>query len=275
MILLFISYYFVLIAHYTANIKDNYKVQSQLGKALTMDIFMKVTVLLLTIPSNLATSDLENIVKDLMKEMKMMKEDLHETKKVLVTSTTELQTTKFAFQELKRDMKRINEDLLGKDVVIQELKRDINALKEPPWTFFCGAHPDIIGNKAQAITYQEDLLIASSNVEGASLDTKTGLFTSGFPGSYTITWSLLASNNHNDSAVSIYLRKNGNRIQETWHYSWFDGDSLASGIVFDQGSRSVVLHLDRGDTLDLYCTDCSAEIDTIMFCVSLSQFDVE
>ena len=66
--------------------------------------------------------------------------------------------------------------------------------------------------------------------------------------------------------VDIYLRKNGNVIVESHHYS---------RAAYEQGGRTLVLHLDRGDTLDLYCEDCSAGISGITFCVSLSQADVE
>ena len=60
-------------------------------------------------------------------------------------------------------------------------------------------------------------------------------------------------------------------IQESEHVSRYSGPS---GHVSDQGGRTLVLHLDRGDTLDLYCDNCSAYISSTTFCVSLSQFDV-
>ena len=37
----------------------------------------------------------------------------------------------------------------------------------------------------------------------------------------------------------------------------------------------MILHLAKGDTLDLYCIDCSAGIGAITFCASLSTSDVE
>ena len=36
----------------------------------------------------------------------------------------------------------------------------------------------------------------------------------------------------------------------------------------------MVLHLDMGDTVELFCQECSAMIEYITFCVSLTTFDV-
>ena len=62
-------------------------------------------------------------------------------------------------------------------------------------------------------------------------------------------------------------------IQESLHSSYYIGPDQSG--VQDQGGRTLVLHLDRGDTLDLYCDNCSAGIGRTTFCVSLSQADVE
>ena len=40
------------------------------------------------------------------------------------------------------------------------------------------------------------------------------------------------------------------------------------------GGRTMVLHLDMGDTVELFCQECSAMIEYITFCVSLTTFDV-
>ena len=153
-----------------------------------------------------------------------------------------------------------------KDDLTQELKREVSFLKDPPWTFACGAHNKGMTVTDQTISYTT-LLYSSTNVAGAGLDISTGVFTAGHPGSYTATWSLLAEDNAGDHYVAVYLRKNGENIEESRHLSEYTG---SSGYVGDQGGRTLVLHLDRGDTLDLYCVDCSARIGHTSFCVSLS-----
>ena len=97
------------------------------------------------------------------------------------------------------------------------------------------------------------------------------MFTAGHPGSYTATWSLTTENKSGDDWIVVFLRKNGEKITESEIKSHYTG---ASGLVLEQGGRTLVLHLERGDTMDLYCDKCQAGIDFITICVSLSQFDV-
>ena len=123
----------------------------------------------------------------------------------------------------------------------------------------------------QAISYS-NLLYSSCNDGGAGLNINSGQFISGVAGSYTVTWSLRAINDAGDHSVHINLRKNGQNIDESLHYSRYTGPS---GYAYDQGGRTLIVHLDRGDTMDLFCNECSAGIDDITFCVSLSQADVE
>ena len=202
-----------------------------------------------------------------------------EIKQTLDNTQDELLKTK---QELSLSLRMTEEELNRKceniDVSIKELKEEVSFLKEPPWTFMCGARfddGDYLSITSQAITYST-LFYSSTNVDGSGLDIATGIFSAGFPGSYTATWSLEASNEPGEEAVAIFLRKNGVQIEESRQYSIYDiTDGGTSGYIGDQGGRTMILHLDRGDTLDLYCQDCSADIYYISFCVSLSQFDVE
>ena len=51
-------------------------------------------------------------------------------------------------------------------------------------------------------------------------------------------------------------------IHLTQHYSIYTG---SSGQIREQGGRTVVLHFDRGDTLDLYCIILTARIGFLKF----------
>ena len=180
-------------------------------------------------------------------EMITTKDDLLTTKDDLITTKDDLITTK------------------------DDLEREVSFLKNLPFSFACGSHYDGLHITTQAISYNT-LLYSSTNIAGPhGLDISTGVFTAGHPGSYTATWSLMALDNAGDYGVDIYLRKNGDKIVDSRHRSYNTG----TGQVSDQGGRTLVLHLDRGDTLDLYCQDCSSTIFYTTFCVSLSQADVE
>ena len=83
-----------------------------------------------------------------------------------------------------------------------------------------------------------------------------------------------AHDDETDDRVVIYLRKNRGDIEESRHESFYVARNGGSGRIDEQGGRTIILHLDKGDTLDLYCQDCSARIELTTFCVSLSHADV-
>merc|ERR1719154_351395 len=100
------------------------------------------------------------------------------------------------------------------------------------YTYACGARSGGWSKSGVSIPYST-LLYSSSNVEGPhGLDISTGVFTAGWPGTYTVTWSLMANDYHGGSGVTIYLRKNGDNIGESHHNSYYTG---SSGVVQDQG----------------------------------------
>ena len=119
------------------------------------------------------------------------------------------------------------DDLISKD---HELERDVSIIRNPPFIHTCGSHAGL-SITSETIPYSK-LLYSSTNTEGGGLDIATGVFTSPWPGSYTVTWSLYAGDDAGDSPVLIYLRKNGQDITESEHYSHYGGPS---GQVSDQG----------------------------------------
>ena len=224
----------------------------------TIKIVLMVVVLM---PMMMGNEDLGIIVNQMRMEMKTMRKDLIATEKDLLTTKKELLTTKID----------VNKRLDAKEGVIQELKGEIYFLKNAPRSFACGAHYNSLSISTQVIPYTT-LLYSSSNVVGDGLDISSGIFSAGYPGTYTVTWSLRAVDNVGDGYLYIFLRKNRERIEESLHSSHYTGPS---GYSDDQGGRTLIVHLDRGDTLDLYCYDCSSGIDVVTFCVSLSQGDPE
>ena len=99
------------------------------------------------------------------------------------------------------------------------------------------------------------VLYSSTSVAKSSLDIATAVLTSPFPGSYTITCSQF-DDDAGDTYMIIYLKKNGIKIKEP-----------SMNLQLIQGLREKV---DRGDTLQLFCEDCSAIIYDTNFCVSLA-----
>ena len=61
-------------------------------------------------------------------------------------------------------------------------------------------------------------------------------------------------------------------MQESHVYSYTTG--AGGGWSADQGGRSLHLHLDMGDRLELYCQYCFAGLYRATFCVHLAQPDI-
>merc|ERR1711892_1215887 len=178
----------------------------------------------------------------------------------------ELTSTKIQLAADKIDLTVTIDDLTCKG---QQLEREVSILKNPPFIHACGYIRDT-STTAQTITYSS-LYYSSTNTEGGGLDVTTGIFSCPHPGSYTVTWSLSTGNDAGEKWVEIFLRKNGQNIVESYHRSRYTGPS---GAVYEQGGRSLVLHLDIGDSLDLFCSNCEAGIYYAIFCVSLTTFDI-
>merc|ERR1711892_976926 len=214
-----------------------------------------------------ANDDLENIVKEMRMEMNEMKGCLAFTKENLKATQAELVELKTNYMELKEGLKIAEDDLkLTKDDLTanqddltntnaklddltsflddqiskdHELERDVSILREPPFIHSCG-YQYSTHVTSQTIHYSS-LLYSSTNTEGGGLDIATGVFTSPWPGSYTFTWSLYADDDDTDSPVQIYLRQNGQTIDESLHHSYYTGPS---GRLEDQGGRTLVLYLE-------------------------------
>ena len=111
-----------------------------------------------------------------------------------------------------------------------KLIADVTSLKNSPVFHACayhGGHTII----SERITYSKHLYWSRSNNQG-TLDLNTGVFTSGVSGTYTIAWNLRVGNDYNDNNVRIFLRKNGENIRESRHYSEYTG---LMGYSSDQG----------------------------------------
>ena len=141
----------------------------------------------------------------------------------------------------------------------EEVPEEERQPQDPPLVSICGEQDDF-RSIAATVTY-DSLLHSSTNLAGGpALKTETGVF---------ISWALRASDNENESGVTVHLRHNGLNIDETRHYSHYTG---STGFVDDQGGRTVNLELKAADTLELWCDDCSAAIYDTTFCINLLQF---
>ena len=140
------------------------------------------------------------------------KEMIMEMKEGILFNQNELMKTKEDLKAIQKDLivtkdklAATKEDLQTNDILTQKLEREVSFFKSAPFAHVCGAQSSIT-TSGWPISY-DSLLYSSTNVEGG-LDISTGQFTSGWPGTYTVTWSLRTDDDEWDTVVAIYLRKN-------------------------------------------------------------------
>ena len=127
----------------------------------------------------------------------------------------------------KAKLEKIEKEELNHEIV--ELKLKLENLENPPSYHMCAYQWKVYKNSSvSVITYDKILYLSSHRCDEADVNLGTGVFTAGFPGTYTVTWALYASTN---PLSRFYLRKNGARIDESEHCS-----SSTNGIwTYDQG----------------------------------------
>merc|ERR1711936_243581 len=161
-------------------------------------------------------------------------------------------------QEVKTNndcIDNLEKEVTAKEDSIQKLVREVSFLKDPPYTFFCAA--DYYGTAGIGTIRYSTLLYSSTNIPDAIMNLRQGRFTSGWGGTYTVTWSLVVDDTAGEQKVTIYLRKNGEDISDSSHQSQYTGPS---GGVLVQGGRTLLLRLERGDTVELWCENCGAGV---------------
>jgi len=202
-------------------------------------------------------------LKEALIDMASTKEDLEKAKIDLTAALSDLLTFKDDFISTKTDLVTVKADLMTK---VDDLEREVVILSDPPYLHICASHNEYLYIDDQTIPYTS-LLSSSTNTEGGWLEMTKGVFTAPVSGTYTVTWATMASLNTGER-LEIYLQKIGDNILQSEHYSQYTGDS---GISADQGGRTMLVYLCPGDTLSLYCHDCSpAGVGHTSLCVSLT-----
>merc|ERR1719378_1360163 len=230
-------------------------------------MMMKVLLLVTMIVMGQADEDLKTFMKktekmfDEVKELQSKVQDLSEENTELKSTVIDL---KVENSELKNDIQKLkvkNEEL---ECQATELVKEVSFLKSPPVYHICVYQIETHATSSN-VTFYKTLYSQCNNCQNANFNLTSGVYTNGWPGTYTVTWDLTAQDSYGDRFKSIYLKKNGVKIEESRHYSQY---SAYTGFVEDQGGRTMILRMDTGDTLSLFCENCSAQVNYITFCIS-------
>merc|ERR1712021_237598 len=250
--------------------------QSSLLLFFTMETFNMMMILVIIISvyqsSLISATTGEDDIKTVMMEMKNLQKknqqfeewfeilnikidqqqnDIQEQKEVVAMLQRENLLNQEKLTLLEVDSNKYKEEQTKK---MTSLTEDMNRMmslehetsikvttKVPPEIVYCGYRGSV--SSPSTITY-DSMFYSRTNQPTGGLDLATGVFTSPFPGTYTVS---VMSNQ--SELVYIYMYKNEVRIGESVHFSEYYSGS--SGSVGDQGGRTLILHLDMGETLSL------------------------
>merc|ERR1711915_6518 len=190
-------------------------------------------------------------------EVMKLKEDFEELKAIVVALKGENDELKDTVDELKSEN--------------AEQAEEISFLRNPPF-YHLSVYQDKTTATSSVMTFDKTLYMECNFCDDADFNLNTGVYTNGWPGTYTVSWNSYTRSYHGHSATIIYLRKNGQIINEANQRSYFS--SANGGYMYEQGGRTMLIRMLAGDTLDLFCDDCSDAVYDITFTISLSTFDV-
>merc|ERR1711915_875653 len=224
-------------------------------------------VLLMVLYSVMVHADLDPVVK--------LKEDFEELKSTLTALKSDLDELKSENDELKcknakdfEKMTAIVDEMASKN---SELTKELSLLKNAPFYHLC-VYQRSTSAKSSVMTFEKQLYMECNLCDDADFNLNTGVYTNGWPGTYTVSWNSWVMAYHGTNGARIYLRKNGQIINEAIQHSYFSRDN--GGYMEEQGGRTMLIRMDAGNILDLFCYDCSNGVYDITFTISLFTFDV-
>merc|ERR1712210_365635 len=101
-----------------------------------------------------------------------------------------------------------------------------------------------------------------------TMNIETGVFTTVTSGYYIVTFSASVAVEPGEYTW-MYLYHNGVRVEESLFETWMQVGS-SGDYIEDQGSRTVILHLLAGDTLDLRTTINSGYVFHLTLCLYMA-----
>jgi len=101
----------------------------------------------------------------------------------------------------------------------------------------------------------------------SSMDISTGIFTAITPGMYSVTFSgrSVLYEGVRDK-ITLHLHHNGRQVTESL---WQSYCGEGCGRINDQASRTLLIHLDVGDTISLVADELGYSLQYLLFCIHL------
>jgi len=152
--------------------------------------------------------------------------------------------------QLSRKVEDQNEEILALRKEMKEMLSN-GVTRDLPYKVAC-AFTNHWTKEGQTVSY--DYMLSDFDNSGRPfggdgiLNTTTGVYTCLTPGHYTISYSGTAVIGDGQK-VSLHLYLNGAVVPESMWYSFASG--ISDQYLEDQGSKTLILHMDHGDFLEL------------------------
>jgi len=160
------------------------------------------------------------------------------------------------------------------DDKFKELSENAAPQADQPYLYTCGYKNEMIYDDISSDITFDSLSTNYTNIvsPGSGLDISTGVFTSPTAGIFTVTYSVYREPAWVFGEETMYIRRNDVQIPESTSESWFFVESGGSAFGYDNIGRTIIISLEKGDLLDLYCDGCEdVAVHKLNFCISLNQ----
>jgi len=234
------------------------------------DIMDNMRVEIYEIKDNMKIKE-EQVIAEIYKKIKDdLETDKEQTERKVDEVLKKIEALRTDNQALRMKLEKRDADMKSLETSVAEVRKT----RGLPYVMTC-SYQDAWSTSLATITY--DSLISdyknSDDPNGGDgvMDLATGVYTVIKPsGYYTVTFSGSVVMEPGQYA-RLYLYHNGTGVPET---QWWSYNSPSNGgDTYDQGSRTVTLHLDREDTLEIRADYIDAGIYDFVFCLSLKAGD--
>merc|ERR1712233_144007 len=247
------------------------KIEKLIQRMERMDVSWKIEKAQLE--TKLETQNME--MKNLQKEVENRNEDAANLKKQVTEIESRLEEE---IADLKSELRMKIADFQNQCKVDfqnqcqSEVKSEVEkGLRDLPFEMVC-AYQDRWTAENSIVTYDHiSLEFNNSDRPGGadgSMNIETGVFTTVTSGYYIVTFGGTVYV-HSGEFTVMYLYHNGVQLEESRFYT-----SMATGngdnYIGDQASKTVILHLLAGDTLDLRTENIGRSVYRITLCVYMA-----
>merc|ERR1712037_425819 len=224
-----------------------------------------------------------NNINEEKKMQRMERMDILESK--LESQNVEMGNLQKQLEEIKAEAGDLKKQVKENEIKVEnqcqaEVKKELDkvlptavelGLRDLPFEMVCAYKQE--WDKVGVVNYDRITVeFNNSDLPGGgdgSMNIETGVFTTVTSGYYMITYSA-AVDVHPGEYTNMWLYHNGVGVEESQFLTSMYGVEGGDNYVYEQGSRTVILHLLAGDTLDLRTNHIDNTVYALTLCLYMA-----